>query len=406
MNTSYGVIAEQYRKRIRHFLAQQLPAGWNGIAEIRESERSGWLERWRLLLDENGLLAPAWPSEYGGGGLSAIEHIVMMEEFTISGAPTGVPTDTLSINMMGPTVLACGTEAQKRHFLPRILSGVDRWCQGYSEPDAGSDLASLKTSALRDGDQWVINGQKTWTSHAHLANWIFVLCRTDPQAAKHRGISFLLCPMDQPGIEVRPIINAAGGQEFNEVFFTDARAPAGCIVGKPNEGWRVTNELLAFERGGDATTVPLIIRSLFNSLQETAREQNRLADPLVRQRLAGLYARTEMLRFDGLTMLTSMLDGTLQPGAASMSKIRWTELYQDITLAAMDLLGSHGAAHNGVVNDIALPPGVSTRSDAATWLNHLMCARPASIYSGSNEIQRNILGERILGLPREPKLTL
>ncbi|MGZ0216152.1 MAG: acyl-CoA dehydrogenase family protein [Acidimicrobiales bacterium] len=283
---------------------------------------------------------------------------------------------------------------------------MDRWCQGYSEPDAGSDLASLKTSAVRDGDQWVINGQKTWTSHAHLANWIFVLCRTDPQAAKHRGISFLLCPMDQPGIEVRPIINAAGGQEFNEVFFTDARAPADCIVGKPNEGWRVTNELLAFERGGDATTVPLIIRSLFDSLQETACEQNRLADPLVRQRLAGLYARTEMLRFDGLATLTSMLDGTLQPGAASMSKIRWTELYQDITLAAMDLLGSHGAAHNGVVTDIALPPGVSTRSDAATWLNHLMCARPASIYSGSNEIQRNILGERILGLPREPKLTL
>lgn len=405
MNATYGMGAEQYRKGIRDFLAEKLPAGWNGIAEIPEPERVEWLEKWRVLLNENALLAPAWPSEYGGSGLSAIEYVVMMEEFTIARAPTGVPTDTLSVNLMGPTLLACGTEEQKQYFLPRILSGEDRWCQGYSEPDAGSDLAALKTSAVRDGDEWVINGQKTWTSHAHLADWIFVLCRTDTQAAKHRGISFLLCPMNQPGIEVRPILNAAGSREFNEVFFTDARTSVDCIVGKLNEGWSVTNELLAFERGGDATTVPLIIRSLFDSLQKTASEMGRLADPLVRQRLAGLYIRTEMLRFDGLATLTSALKGTVLPGAASMSKIRWTELYQEMTLAAMEVLGPHGAAHEGIVTDIGLPPGASTRSDAATWLNHFMCARPASIYSGSNEIQRNILGERILGLPREPKLT-
>jgi len=400
MDTTYSAVAEEYREQIRVFLAEHLPPQWQGVSAIPERERGEWLEGWRHLLGEHHLLAPAWPSEYGGGGLSAIEHVVMMEEFTLVGAPTGIPTDTLSINMMGPTFLACGTEAQKRHFLPRILSGEDRWCQGYSEPDAGSDLAALNTRAVRDGDEWVINGQKTWTSHGHLANWIFVLCRTDPEAAKHRGISFLLCPLDQPGVEVRPIINAAGGRDFNEVFFTDAHTQAECIVGAPNEGWKVTNELLAFERGGDATTVPLVIRSLFDNLIDAARGQNRTVDPVVRQRLAGLFSRVETLRYGGLATLTSGLAGTGRSGAASISKILWTELYQDITLAAMDILGAHAAAHDGVVTDVSLPPSASTRTDPATWLNHLMCARPASIYSGSNEIQRNILGERILGLPR------
>ena len=225
MNATYGMGAEQYRKGIRDFLAEKLPAGWNGIAEIPEPERVEWLEKWRVLLNENALLAPAWPSEYGGGGLSAIEHVVMMEEFTIARAPTGVPTDTLSVNMMGPTVLACGTEAQKRHFLPRILSGEDRWCQGYSEPDAGSDLAaSLKTSAVRDGDQWVINGQKTWTSHAHLADWIFRAMSNRSRRQRSTEASASCCArwINQVSRFAR-FINAAGGREFNEVFFTDAR---------------------------------------------------------------------------------------------------------------------------------------------------------------------------------------
>lgn len=403
MDATYSAEAEAYRGELRSFLAEHLPSGWRGMSAMPETERDAWLEDWRRLLAEHRLLAPEWPAEYGGGGLSAIEQVVLMEEFAAVGAPKGIPTDTLGINMLGPTFLTCGTEEQKAHYLPRILSGEDRWCQGYSEPDAGSDLASLKTRAELDGDEWVINGQKTWTSHGHLANWIFVLCRTNPDEPKNRGISFLLCPLDQPGVEVRPVANAAGGRDFNEVFFTDARTPVDCIVGEPHEGWKVTNALLAFERGGDATTVPLILQSLMDRLTEMATEHGKTTDPVVRQELAALQSRVEILRFSGLRTVTSMVNGGELPGAASISKILWTELYQDITLTAMSLLGASATAHDGVVTSVTLPPGTEVDRDPARWLNHLLCARPASIYSGSNEIQRNIIGERVLGLAREPR---
>ncbi|MFT7602055.1 MAG: alkylation response protein AidB-like acyl-CoA dehydrogenase [Acidimicrobiales bacterium] len=404
MDATYSAGADAYREQIRSFLAEHLPAGWQGVEALPDDERNVWLEEWRQLLNEHRLLAPEWPAEYGGGGLSAIEQVVMMEEFTLAGAPNGIPTDTLGINMMGPTFLACGTEAQKRHYLPRILSGEDRWCQGYSEPDAGSDLAGLNTRAVRDGDEWVINGQKIWTSHGHLANWIFVLCRTDPDAPKHRGISFLLCELDQPGIEVRSILNAAGGRDFNEVFFTDARAPIDCIVGEPNEGWRVTNELLSFERGGDATTVPLVMQALLDKLIDNARTRGLTTNPIVRNQLAELQNRTSALRTSGLQTLTAVLTGSEANGASSISKVQWTELYQNITLAAMNILGEAAAAHEGIVTSVPLPPVATGGNDPATWLNHLLCARPASVYSGSNEIQRNIIGERVLGLPKEPRV--
>jgi alkylation response protein AidB-like acyl-CoA dehydrogenase len=403
MDVSYSDDAEAYRATIRQFLAEHLPPNWEGADAIAPPERDEFLEEWRRLLAEHRLLAPEWPAEYGGGGLSPIEQVVAREEFTRVGAPTGIPTDVLSINMMGPTFIVAGTEKQKRHYLPRILSGEDRWCQGYSEPDAGSDLAALKTRAVRDGGEWVINGQKTWTSHGHRANWIFVLCRTDPTASKHRGISFLLCPMDQPGVEVRPVVNAAGSHDFNEVFFTDARTPVDCIVGDVNEGWTVTNQLLEFERGGDATTVPLVVRALHDRLVETARRNGRLSDPVVRQRLMELESRVEILRWSGLRTLTTFLRGGPPGVEASISKVQWTELYQDISVAAVDLLGAHALAHDGEPVHVPLPPTATGDVDAATWLNHLMCARPASIYSGSNEIQRNIVGERVLGLPREPR---
>jgi alkylation response protein AidB-like acyl-CoA dehydrogenase len=404
MDATYSATAERYRAQIRAFLVEHLPSPWAGVPSIPESDRGEWLERWRSLLSEHGLLAPEWPTEYGGAGLTAIEQVILREEFALAGAPSGIPTDTLSINMMGPTFLVCGTEAQKKHYLPRILSGEDRWCQGYSEPDAGSDLASLNTSAVLDGDEWVINGQKTWTSHSHLANWVFVLCRTNTEAPKNRGISFLLCPLDQPGVEVRPISNAAGGRDFNEVFFTGARTSADCIVGAPDEGWKVTNALLAFERGGDATTVPLIMRSLLDNVIELARQQDRLADRVVRQHLARLHSRVETLRYGGLQTVTALIADKVAVGAASMSKVIWTELYQDITLFAVEMLGAHAVAHDGIVTDVPLPPSATSGNDAATWLNHLLCARPASIYSGSNEIQRNIIGEQVLGLPREPRV--
>ena len=183
MDVSYSEQAERYRSEIRDFLTERLPADWAGAHRLPDEERDRWIDDWRALLSDRGLLAPAWPTEYGGGGLSHLEQVVLHEEFTRAGVPAGAPTDFLSVGLLGPTLIVAGTEEQRRHYLPRILSGEDRWCQGYSEPDAGSDLAALRTTAERDGEEWVINGQKIWTSHAHKANWIFVLCRTDPSGS-------------------------------------------------------------------------------------------------------------------------------------------------------------------------------------------------------------------------------
>ncbi len=404
MDPSYSEAAQAYRESIRQFLSTNLPEGWQGLQALAPNDRGPFAEQWRALLAGHRLLAPSWPTEYGGGGLSLIEQVIVHEEFTKVGAPIGIPTDVLSVNMLGPTIIICGTAEQKQHYLPRILSGEDRWCQGYSEPDAGSDLAGLKTRAERDGDEWVINGQKIWTSHGHLANWIFVLCRTDSAAAKHKGISFLLCPLDQPGIDVRPVVNAAGSHEFNEVFFTDARTAVGNIIGEANEGWRITTQLLAYERGGDSTTVPLVVQAIVDRVVETARERGRLADPVVRQQLAELKARASTLHASGLRTLATALNGQPLGAESSLSKIQWTELYQDATIAAVELCGADAVAHLGVATHVPLPPDAMGTTAAAEWVNHLLCARPASLYSGSNEIQRNIIGERVLGLPREPRV--
>jgi alkylation response protein AidB-like acyl-CoA dehydrogenase len=227
------------------------------------------------------------------------------------------------------------------------------------------------------------------------------LCRTDPTAARNRGISFLLCPLDQPGVEVRPITNAAGSHDFNEVFFTDARTPRSCIIGEPDDGWRVTTQLLGFERGGDVTTVPIVMRSLFERLVDMAAARGRLDEPVVRQRLASLHARCEILRLSGMRALTTILTGGPPGAESSMGKIQWTELYQDLTLAAVELLGADATAHSGGRTHVPLPPEATADSRPETWVNHLLCARPASLYSGSNEIQRNIIGERVLGLARD-----
>ncbi|MCP5026383.1 MAG: acyl-CoA dehydrogenase [Actinomycetia bacterium] len=403
MDPTYSAEAEAYRDQIRGFLAEHLPASWQGLDSLPEADRTPWLEQWRSLLNEHRLLAPAWPTEYGGGGLSPIERVIVHEEFTKAGAPLGLPTDGFGMNLIGPTIIVAGTEEQKRYYLPRILSGQDRWCQGYSEPNAGSDLAGLGTRADLDGDEWVINGQKIWTSEGHHANWIFVLCRTDVDAAKHRGITFLLCPMDQPGVEVRPIVNAVGSHDFNEVFFSDARTARQCVIGEPNEGWRVTTQLLAFERGGDATTIPLVMRSLLDRLVRVAQEQGRSEDAVVRQTLAGLESRAEILRYSGMRTLTAVLSGGAPGPESSINKVMWSELYQDITVAAVDLLGAGAAAHDGLAGHVPLPPDATGDNKAATWVNQLLCARPASIYSGSNQIQRNIVGERVLGLGKEPR---
>ena len=245
----YPDSAEAFREHVRAFLAARLPADWSGLGALTTAEQQVFITRWRATLHANGLLAVNWPKQFGGAGLSPMEQVVLAEEFTRVGVPQGGLNDNFGIQMLGSVLLRYGTAQQKTHYLPRILSLEDVWCQGFSEPEAGSDLAGIRTRAVRDGDDWVITGQKTWTSYGHLATHIFVLCRTDPDAQRHRGISLLLCPLDQAGITLRPLTTLTGDDEFNEVFFDGARCPVSDVIGAVNDGWAVAMSLLGFDRG-------------------------------------------------------------------------------------------------------------------------------------------------------------
>jgi alkylation response protein AidB-like acyl-CoA dehydrogenase len=402
VDPTYPPEAEAYREKIRAFLGEHLPAGWKGIGALDHDEVRSFTNDWRKTLYENGLLAPSWPKEYGGGGLSALEQVVVVEEFYRAGVPTGGTNDTFSIQMVGNTLLQWGTEEQKRWYLPRILSGEDVWCQGYSEPGAGSDLGSLGTRAVLDGDEWVINGQKIWTSAAHLANWIFVLARTEPDAPKHKGISFLLVPMDQPGVEIRPIKMMTGLSEFNETFFTDARTAKDNVVGSVNNGWAVAMTLLGYERGEAAATFPIMFKSEIDRLVELAQFTGASRDPLIRQRLAWCYSKVEIMRYLGMRTLTKFLGGG-QPGPAeSTFKLFWSEYHKIVTDLGVDILGAAALTPQGRMSTGFQADDVGAPNDSASWVTAFLMSRAGSIYAGSSQIQRNIVGEMVLGLPKEP----
>ena len=404
MDPTYTEAAEAFRQKIQAFLAEHLPVNWAGMGALPPEERSAFASTWRPTLAANDLLAVAWPERYGGAGLSMLERTVLAEEFAKAGVPTGNDNDIFSIGMLGHTLIEWGTDEQQQHFLPRILDGTDVWCQGYSEPNSGSDLASLATRAELDGDEWIINGQKIWTSQGHNANWIFVLCRTAPEVRKQAGISFLLCPLDQPGVEVRPIVNAARHHDFNEVFFTDARTAKGNVVGGVNNGWAVANTLLAYERGDDATTTGIRHGEELQRLVAVARNNGKLGDPLIRQRLAWCYSKVQIMRYQGLRMVTEALNGYTQGPGSSLNKLNWSEYHQTLTELALDIIGPAAMAPSG--RDAATGVGVDdvgSPFSSAGWATTFMGARPGTIYSGSSEIQRNIVGERVLGMPREPR---
>jgi alkylation response protein AidB-like acyl-CoA dehydrogenase len=402
VDPTYPAEAEAYRQRIRSFLVEHLPPGWKGIGALDHDEVRSFTNEWRKTLYDNGLLAASWPKEYGGGGLSPLEQVVVAEEFYKAGVPTGAPNDTFSIQMVGNTLLHWGTEEQKRWFLPRILSGEDVWCQGYSEPGAGSDLGSLGTRAVLDGDEWVINGQKIWTSAAHLANWIFVLARTDPDAPKHKGISFLLVPMEQPGVEIRPIKMMTGLSEFNETFFTDARTAKDNVVSGVNNGWAVAMTLLGYERGEAAATFPIMFKAEIDRLMGLARATGAADDPLIRQRLAWCHSKVEIMRYLGMRTLTKFLAGG-QPGPAeSTFKLFWSEYHKIVTDLGVDILGSRALTPSGRMSTGFQADDVGAPNDSASWVTAFLMSRAGSIYAGSSQIQRNIIGEMVLGLPKEP----
>jgi alkylation response protein AidB-like acyl-CoA dehydrogenase len=404
MQPTYGPEADAFREKIQAFLAEHLPSGWKGIGGLEGEALDRFALEWRQTLHEHGLLALGWPTEYGGGGTSPLEQVVVAEEFTKAGVPAGIANDVFGITMLGNTLLVWGTEEQKQHYLPRILARDDLWCQGYSEPNAGSDLGNLGCRAVLDGDQWVLNGQKIWTSAGHLADHIFVLARTDAEAPKHKGISFLLVDMRQPGVEVRPIKMISGESEFNEVFFTDAVCPKENVVGGVNNGWAVAMTLLGFERGEAAATVPLRFGTEVRRLIDMARERGVSSDPVLRQRLAQCYAEVEIMRWNGLRTLTKFLAGHHPGPDAAISKLYWSEYHKRVTELAMDVLGADGLVPAG------RRPSSSFQTDdegapnsTASWTMTFLNARAGTIYAGTSQIQRNILGEMVLGLPKEPR---
>lgn len=401
MDIAYPPEVRAFRQRIRQFLADQLPAGWSGLGALAPEEREDFARRWRQSLAAAGLVAVSWPKEYGGGGLSPLEQVVLAEEFSRAGAPERAENDLLGIDLLGNTLIAVGSEEQKAHFLPRILSGEDRWCQGFSEPDAGSDLAAVRTRAVLDGDEWVINGQKIWTSAGSTANWIFLLARTGATVPKHRGLSLLLVPIDQPGILVRPIVNAAGHSSFSEVFCTDARTASGNVLGGVGNGWTTAMTLLGFERGSAVTTVALEFARDLQRLCDLARERGLNTEPRIRDGLAWCFSRVQIMRYRGYRGLTSALNGELPGADAAISKVIWSEYFRRYTDLAAEILGLDALGPAGPGNGGArVVPEAGTPSSPACWMDELLYSRAATIYAGSSQIQRNVIGEKLLGLPR------
>jgi alkylation response protein AidB-like acyl-CoA dehydrogenase len=407
MDLTYPPEAESFRKEVRAWLEENLPAGWmEPDFRLTPAEREEFNKDWAQRLREGGWICASWPKEYGGRGLSTIEAVVLNEEFARVNAP--MRADFFGDTLVGPTILTWGTEEQKKFFLPKILSGEMSWCQGFSEPDAGSDLASLKTRAELDGDEWVVNGQKVWTTQAQYADYIFMLCRTDPDVPKHAGISYLLVPMHQDGIEVRPITQIDGSAEFNEVFFTNARCPRDNVVGGVNNGWKVAMTTLGFERGTSATTGHRRFQKELEAIIDIAKRNGKIADPLVRQRLALAWSKVKIMQVNGLRSLTATLRGDNSAAAlGATNKMFWSEYHRDVMELALDILGMEGQILTGGGEGEEFVPGVGPRTHRPGYPVSPMQAsfffsRSETIWGGTAQIQRKIVGERVLGLPKEP----
>ena len=413
MDLLYPTEAEEFRVEIRSWLEEHLPAGWfdDGF-EMSDEERARFNVEWPQQLFEGGWICATWPAEYGGKGLTTMQGVVLAEEFARARAP--MRGDFFGDTLVGPTILQWGTEEQKREFLPGILKGQTRWCQGFSEPNSGSDLASLKTTAVLDGDEWVINGQKVWTTGGHHADYCFLLTRTDPDAPKHAGISYLLVPMRQPGIEVRGIVQPDGTAEFCEVFFTNAKAPKGNVVGGVNNGWKVANSTLAFERGQSATTGWRRFAEEYQQLVAQAAATGAIRDPLIRQRLMQFHTKIQILRINGLRSLTSTLRtaegkrGDLTSAIlGATNKMFWSEMHQRAMELALDIWGTESMLIDAGPESGSWPGALrDQRRDGypvSSMMSSFFFSRSETIWGGTSQIQRNIVGERVLGLPKEPK---
>jgi alkylation response protein AidB-like acyl-CoA dehydrogenase len=383
---------QKFRDDLRAWLAANLERPWRehlrepGATEDRlvETRRA-----WQRKLHAAGYLGLDWPREWGGRGLSAVEKTIFEEESARADAPPIV--NFLGIGLLGPALIHHGSEEQRRRYIPPMLSGDEVWCQGFSEPGAGSDLASLKTAARLDGDEFVVNGQKVWTTFGPWADWIFVLARTDPKD-RYGGISFLLVKLDTPGVTVRPLRQITGESEFGEVFFEEARVPRSNIVGKIGEGWRIAMTVLAYERGAMALAYSARYERDLSALASACREIGR-SGPVVRDKLGRLVVENEVLRANGLRMLAELADGKIPGPEASLEKLYWSEFDQRFRETALDLLGPGGQL---------LRASELSRPDV-DWGREFLWSRAETIFSGSSEVQRNILAKRALALPEGPR---
>jgi acyl-CoA dehydrogenase len=385
---------DAFRKEVRDYFDDALSGefavvrgrGGPGDEDAYVEERMAWERK----IGADGWTCVGFPTEHGGRGLSISEQIIYFEEYARAGGPGRV--GIVGEGLLGPTLIHFGNVEQQERFLPGIVAGTELWCQGYSEPNAGSDLAGLSTKAVQDGDEWVISGQKVWTSLAHWADWCFVLARTDPDAPKHKGISYLLVKMDRPGIDIRPIRQVTGTSEFNEVFFDEVRTPADHVVGEVNNGWRVAMGTLAFERGTSTLGQQLVFERELDAITAAARSNGRIDDAPFRQRLADLRIRLEIMRLNTLRVLSIDEASGELAGAAMISKLYWATLHRHIGELAVDVLGMAGTVADAMPYELSIEQKL------------FLFARSDTIYGGSNQIQRNIIGERALGLPSEPRV--
>lgn len=396
MDLNFTAQEEAFRQQVRAFLAEHLPTHLSDKVANGQHLSKADMEQWHAILNGRGWLANHWPEAFGGPGWSAVEKFIFEHECSLANTPRVVP---FGVNMLGPVLIKYGTPAQQDYWLPRILDGSHWWCQGYSEPGAGSDLAAVKTSAVRDGEHYVVNGQKTWTTLGQHANMIFCLVRTDREAKKQEGISFLLIDMASPGVEVRPIITLEGDHEINEVFFTDVRVPVANLVGEEHRGWTCAKYLLTYERtniAGVGLSMAALQRLKRLAAQQTRNGRPLAEDPLFAARLARVEIDLENMKTTNLRVIAAVAGGGVPGAESSMLKICGTEIRQELTSLLRRALGPSARAFPAEYEDddgLHLGPAFARRASAQYFNN-----RKLSIFGGSNEIQKNIICKTILGL--------
>jgi alkylation response protein AidB-like acyl-CoA dehydrogenase len=395
MDLRYSQEDTEFRRQIRAWFEENLP---KKKIETFEERRE-----WHRKLYDAGFIGMGWPKEYGGREARPMEQAIVGEEMARVNAPQG--ENGLGIAIVGPTLIHHGTEEQKQEHLKKILTGEEIWCQLYSEPNSGSDLASLQCRADIDGDTFVINGQKIWTSGAHNAEWGLMLARTDRRASKHNGISCIMVDMHADGVEVRPLKQISGSSEFSEVFFSDVVVPADNLIGELNTGWRIAQTTLSYERGGNTLSRVSRLQASFERLIEVASElrvdgTRAIDDPRIRQKIGQIYAEVEVLRYSSLRLLSKLEKGERPGPEASVSKLHYSELDKRVQEVIQEILGPYGQQISGAgryaFDESDLPYG-----DSETWAYQFVWSRAGTIYAGSSQIQKNIIGERVLGLPKE-----